>query len=96
MPGLAIFSWLLILPEAGKMTLLLERLFGKTHGKTPIFGGFKQWLSIDPTIGETIHHGIHHGSRQQLHGFGVRVLRMGLCSAKEPYSLEPRWGGIAS
>lgn len=31
-------------------------------------------------------------SRQQLHGFGVRVLRMGLCSAKEPYSLEP-WCG---
>ncbi len=26
--------------------------------------------------------------RQQLHGLGVRVLRMGLCSAKEPYSLE--------
>ena len=27
---------------------------------------------------------------QQLHGLGVRVLRMGLCSAKEPYSLETR------
>ena len=26
--------------------------------------------------------------RQQLHHMGVRVLRMGLCSAKEPYSLE--------
>ena len=27
---------------------------------------------------------------QQLHHMGVRVLRMGLCSAKEPYSLETR------
>ena len=27
---------------------------------------------------------------QQLHALGVKVLRMGLCSAKEPYSLETR------
>ncbi|CAJ1441821.1 unnamed protein product [Effrenium voratum] len=31
---------------------------------------------------------------QQLHALGVRVLRMGLCSAKEPYSLETRLGEI--
>lgn len=30
----------------------------------------------------------------QLHAMGVRVVRMGLCSAKEPYSLETRLGEL--
>lgn len=62
---------------------------GKTTTASAIICG---WLKTNrgPVLASAFSNKGCDNIAQQLHGLGVRVLRMGLCSAKEPYSLETR------
>eukprot|EP00930_Biecheleria_cincta_P067106 TRINITY_DN534_c0_g1_i2.p1 TRINITY_DN534_c0_g1~~TRINITY_DN534_c0_g1_i2.p1 ORF type:complete len:1465 (-),score=368.91 TRINITY_DN534_c0_g1_i2:53-4408(-) len=62
---------------------------GKTTTASAIIAG---WLQSNrgPVLASAFSNRGCDNIAQQLHGLGVKVLRMGLCSAKEPYSLETR------